>query len=162
MIITESLIEKSVNDRIDKLEMAMVEQLNSGAMIPVDCPLHHKFTENGFYERTIFMPANRDGGYTVVTSKIHKTTHDYEVLFGTVAVRVNDNDWKLIEAPYKGVTEAGTRRVLVILKDTVWRTIHKLEEGETTPEQVEDRIIEKYDHPFIEYKKKKEELVCSE
>ncbi len=58
-----------------------------------------------------------------------------------------------MQAPYLGETLPGTRRILFIIEKTKWTTFHPLEPGETTPEQVEARIIKKHRHPFIEMKK---------
>lgn len=142
-------LNKKINERIDQLELAMAEAIESGDAGSVDFPLLHEF-HDGFYHRTIFMPAN-----VLICSKIHKTKHEFDVWKGVVAVKVNAGKWKLIKAPYKGVTLPGTRRVLFVIEDCLWTTHHKLEEGETTPEQVEDRIIQKHNHPFIEYKNSK-------
>lgn len=124
----------------------MADAVMSGAMEEVVCPLEHKFV-NGWYERTVTMFRGM-----VVVSKIHKTNHEYVISEGVVAVKVNDGGWNLLKAPYHGETKAGTRRVLYIVENTRWTTYHRLKDGETTPEQVEKRIIKKHKHPFIEMK----------
>ena len=142
-------IAKNINKEIDKLEIEM-------AKYPaVNCPVTHTF-RNGYYEREVFMEAGKGG--LLIVSKIHDTDHEFVISEGVVAVKVNDGKWELLRAPYLGKTKKGTRRVLFVIENTRWRTFHKLEEGETTPEQVEERIIRKYDHPYVKIKKQMGEL----
>lgn len=151
-------LKKHTHKRIDQLEMAMADAVMSGEAEEIICPLEHKFV-NGWYERTIFMPANKDGKLNVITSKIHNSKHEFVLSKGVVAVRINEGQWNLLVAPYYGWTYPGTRRVLAIFVDAVWTTYHKLKKGETTPEQVEKRIIKKHKHPFIEMKKNCSQLI---
>lgn len=118
--------------RIDELESAM---LSAGPL--VQCPLKHTFT-CGLYSRQITMPAG-----TLVTSKIHKTQHQFVVSCGVVSVLVAGGEWQTFTAPYSGVTEPGTRRVLYIHEDTVWTTFHPT--SLTSVEEIEADIIEPHD-----------------
>jgi hypothetical protein len=137
------LIEKKESDlRIDELEATM---LNNFSMI--NCPLVHRFTE-GLYVREIFMPAG-----SLITSKIHKTQHQFFILKGAVSVWNNDGEEVYLEAPYIGTTEPGTRRVLYIWEDCIWATSHPNPDNETV-EEIEERIIEKYDNPLLSEKLK--------
>jgi hypothetical protein len=132
------LIEKKQSDlKIDELEAAM---LNNFSMI--NCPLVHRFTE-GLYVREIFMPAG-----SLITSKIHKTQHQFFILKGAVSVWNNDGEEVYLEAPYIGTTEPGTRRILYIWEDCIWATSHPNPNNETV-EQIEERILEKYDNPLL-------------
>lgn len=143
--LSHSLVSKEVNDFVDKVEYHMVnDMVDSGEFEVIDCPVKHTF----LYAREITMPAG-----SRVTSKIHKTKHYFEVTKGTVTVRTfvggNFSD-VVIKAPYRGVTEPGTRRVLLIgdESDCVWTTFHKIDEGEKL-EEIEDRIIEKHINNLI-------------
>lgn len=109
------LQEKTISRRIDELEAAMME------LPKVDCPLEHHFT-NGLYSRTIYMPA----GVTIV-SMIHKTQHQYVISKGIAHVKINENEWQELAAPFIGVTEPGTRRILYIENDCVWTTFHPVD-----------------------------------
>jgi len=129
--------EVDIDSRIDELEMAMLENFDV-----IDCPLNHRFTD-GMYVREIFMPAG-----SFITSKIHKTQHQYFVLKGSVSVWIDGGEEHFIEAPYIGVTEPGTRRVLYVWEDCIWATSHPNPDNETV-EQIEERIIEKRDNPLI-------------
>lgn len=105
-----------------------------GAMKGNCFPLKHTFTD-GIYTRQITMPAG-----AFLTSKIHKTSHPYFVLSGKVSVYTEDG-MQNIEAPYSGITKAGTMRILHVLEETVWVTIHAT--NETNLDKIEDDIIAK-------------------
>jgi hypothetical protein len=124
-------ISPEMNDRIDELERTMK------AYPQKDCPVNHMFTP-GLYTRQIYMPEN-----TLIVSMIHKTTHPFVITQGIVHVKINDGEWKRLEAPYWGVTHAGTRRVLFIEKATTWGTFHPTDK--TTVEEVMEDIIEKHE-----------------
>lgn len=128
---------KTMNDNINELEAAMFENFE-----PINFPLVHRFTE-GLYVREIFMPAG-----SLLTSKIHKTQHQYFILKGSVSVWIDEGEEIFLEAPYIGVTEPGTRRVLYIWEDCVWATSHPNPDNETV-EQIEERILEKYENPLL-------------
>lgn len=110
----EDLDVISTGDRIDLLEGAM------SSLQPVNCPLKHRFTP-GLYTREIFMPAG-----SLITSLIHKTTHQFMILKGKVSVFSENDGEQLLEAGYVGITTPGTRRVLYIHEDCVWITCHAL------------------------------------
>ncbi len=143
-------IALSNKERVDELELQLRQHEQS------DCPLDHLFTP-GLYTRQIFMPAN-----TLIVSKKHMTCHPFIVSKGIVHVKVNENEWQTIEAPYRGITMPGTRRVLLIEEDCVWTTFHALpmiqghENGYSEEDQlkvldaVEDLIIEKSDNPLLQ------------
>jgi len=89
-------------------------------------PLCHIFTP-GLYTRQILMQSEVDGLENWIISKIHKTTHTFCVSAGKAAVYNKADEFcGIVEAPYLGVTIAGTRRILRILEDTVWATFHPL------------------------------------
>jgi hypothetical protein len=153
-------IERKNDDRIDELEKTIVENLEL-----IDCPVTHKFT-NGMYIRQIAMPAG-----SLITSKIHKTQHPYTISHGIAAVSIDGQDWCEISAPYTGITEPGTRRVLYIVEDCIWTTYHPLpnmkseyndlneEEMQKIVDDIENEILEPHinyltgTNMHIEYKK---------
>ena len=114
-----------------------------------DCaPLKHTFLD-GLYVREIFMPKG-----LILTSKIHKTRHPYFVLSGDCSV-LTDDGVVHIKAPYFGITEPGTKRVLYIHEDTHWITVHATEE--TDLEAIERIIIAKdFNDPDLPFNKNKE------
>lgn len=144
-------INESAFDVIDKAERILVDIDN-----PINCPLEHVFIP-GMYIREIFMPAG-----TLITSKIHKTEHPFFILSGAVSVYNAENDETILMVEgYGGITKPGTRRVLYIHSDTIWRTHHKIgfitgiendwsaEEKEVLLEKIEDILIHKYDNPLL-------------
>lgn len=135
-----------INDSVDRLEATLAQGEQTR------CPLLHIFTP-GLYSRTIFMPA-----HTLIVSKKHKTRHQFILSKGKAMVRVNDDQWEEIIAPWVGVTEPGTRRVLLIGEDCVWTTVHatdivpeddSIEARVMAAAQVEEIIIEKYQNPYL-------------
>ena len=144
----EQIEEKTKDEKIDELESFMANNFEI-----INCPLNHRFTE-GLYVREIFMPAG-----SLITSKIHKTQHQYFILKGAVSVWIDEGEEIYLEAPYIGVTEPGTRRVLYIWEDCIWATAHANPENENE-EEIEERIIEKHDNPLLpeELKEKLKEI----
>jgi len=138
IIIDDSSLFRKIQGRdeiIDAVEAFMSEYPE------VDCPLVHRFTK-GIYVREIFMPAG-----TYITSKIHKTEHPFIISKGSCTVWTDEGEEVLIQAPYCGITKPNTRRLLYIHEDCVWTTIHATDK--TTPEEVEDDIIQKHDNPLL-------------
>lgn len=83
-------------------------------------PLEHTFAD-GMYIRKIFMPAGQ-----LIISKTHTQKHPYFIMSGIVSV-IDENGTTTIEAPYHGITEAGTKRILCIHEDTTWITVQRTE-----------------------------------
>lgn len=105
----------------------------------------HRFTP-GLYARELTMPAG-----LLLTSKVHRTEHQYVVSRGVALVFVDGEGWRKIVAPYHGITRAGTRRVLRILEETTWTTFHPIlpeEDGDVAA--IEARIIEPHVPVHIE------------
>jgi hypothetical protein len=88
-------------------------------------PLIHRFVP-GMYCREIFMNAG-----AVLTTMIHKYEHFAFILSGKARVVSEDRGDEIIEAPAVIVTKPGTKRVLHILEDMRWATVH-LTEGNGT------------------------------
>lgn len=125
------------NINIDAIEKIIADNNN-----PIELPLVHRFTD-GIYVREIFMPK-----HTLLTSKIHKTRHQFMVLKGEVSVLDEQGNETRIVAPYIGITEIGTRRVLYIHEDCIWATIHANPNNENEVE-IEARIIEPHDNLLL-------------
>lgn len=130
-MICNSLVSRKENDLIDSVEKVLVENFD-----PIIFPLKHSFIK-GFYVRSIFMPSG-----SRLTSQIHRTRHSYYISKGKLRVR-NKGKWKNISAPYDGITDPGTRRIIEILEDTVWTSLHEMpwitgeEENFTESEKME-------------------------
>lgn len=109
------LPNKILNDRIDQLEVKMVANF-----AVIDCPLSHLFAK-GMYIRQVFIPAN-----SLLTSEVHKTQHPFTISKGRVLISDGNGEWVEVWAPYTGITQPGTRRVVCALEDTVWTTFHAI------------------------------------
>jgi hypothetical protein len=101
------------------------------------------------YIRQIAMPAG-----SLITSKIHKTQHPYTISHGIAAVSIDGQDWCEISAPYTGITEPGTRRVLYIVEDCIWTTYHPLpnmksEYNELNEEEIQ-KIVDNIENEILE------------
>lgn len=113
---------------LDALEVEMID------LPQVDCPLTHRFTP-GLYIREIFMPAG-----TIVTSPKHKTCHPFVISTGDVSVYVEGKEVARYKAPFTGITNPGTRRLLYIHEDTVWTTFHVTDK--TDPIEIGNDILD--------------------
>lgn len=138
---------RKLDNRIDELEAMML-----AGFISVDCPVTHLFAP-GMYIRTIKMKK----GMTI-TSLIHKTIHPYFIMQGKVAVFSEVGGGEIIKAPYNAITYCGTRRILKILEETIWSTVHltnvqpKDESDEAINEAVDkiyQEIIEVHKNEFL-------------
>lgn len=137
---------KSIKGKIDEFEAILSEYPK------VDCPVTHTFTP-GLYIRKIFMPKG-----SMITSLIHKTEHPYFVLSGKVEVFTESDGIVMIEAPYSGITKPDTRRVLRIIEDTVWVTVHQTDispdsddaqDIQKAVDLIRDDIIDKRVNPLL-------------
>lgn len=105
-------------------------------------PTFHHFAP-GLYCREIRMPAG-----SVVTSYIHRHEHPYVVSAGECYVLNAECKWDHIVAPYFGITKAGTRRLLVMVRPTVWTTFHVTDT--TDIEAVEREVFITPDNPQLQ------------
>jgi hypothetical protein len=126
-------------DPNDMMNMCDLEILK---MPPRECPLIHRFTP-GLYVREIFMPKD-----TILTSLLHLTTHPFFVLQGDVSVWYHGVPVQRYRAPYTGITEAGTRRLLYTHEDTIWTTVHVT--NLTDPDEIIDSITSRDFNPHVD------------
>ena len=122
------------------LEIGGVERPKGEAVVGI--PQTHTFTP-GLYAREVKIPAG-----TILTSKIHKTQHPFVISQGAVNVYLEDEArWELLQAPHLGVTQPGTRRLLVVEEDLVWTTFHPT--ATTDLEELEDELLADYVNPLL-------------
>lgn len=112
-----------------------------GKLDQVDCPLKHHFAP-GVYIREIFMPAG-----SIVIGKIHKTEHVNIIQRGRVRVFQEAGQMEL--GPCTFVSKAGVQKVLYILEDTVWSTVHVTDNRDLA--SLEAELIEPHDsYPLLD------------
>jgi quercetin dioxygenase-like cupin family protein len=117
-----------------------------------ELPLIHTFSEN-VYSREIFMPKNM-----FVIGHVHNTTHLNIVISGKAKVWVNGELFDIV-APYTFESKAGTRKVLYIIEDMKWQTIHVTKE--TNIEKLENTLVDrKASENLVLDKKIIKELEC--
>lgn len=82
------------------------------------CPVQHHFAP-GSYGREMRLPS----GLTVI-GKIHKHAHINVISQGRVLVFTEQEGVLELAAPITFVSSPGTKRVVQVLEDTVWTTVH--------------------------------------
>lgn len=85
---------------------------------PESAPLRHTFV-NGVYAREITM---FEGQYVI--GRIHKHEHLNFIMRGKVRVLTEHEGAVEYTAPFMFVSPAGTKRLVYVLEDCVWVTIH--------------------------------------
>lgn len=97
----------------DKIRSAVVA---AGDMPQVECTLKHFFLP-GLYLREITMPAG-----SVIIGKIHRTEHFNIIQRGRLRIASPAGVEEL--GPCTFVSKPGVQKVLHILEETVWTTVH--------------------------------------
>lgn len=122
----------------------------NGELESPEMPLRHYFTD-GAYARELTMPTG-----VIVVGKIHKHAHLNFITKGKVAVLTEFGE-EVYTAPHTFVSKPGTKRVVYILEETVWTTVHVT--PETDLEKIEDYVIAKSFDEYEEYiRSRKEQL----
>lgn len=102
---------------VDQLERAAFEAQLAGEFAPVEVPVTHTHVP-GVYYREVVMPAG-----AIVIGKKHLGRHLNFVLEGSALVSMNGEMFQ-IQAPARFISEPGTRKVLLILEDCRFGTVH--------------------------------------
>lgn len=113
--------------RLDALERAIAAQPQP------DVPIAHRFVP-GLYIREMSLKAGM-----ILTSMKHLTEHAFVLSDGIVMVTSETEGSVTYEAPFTGVTKAGTRRAMYAVTDVVWSTFHVTEE--TDVEKILEKIV---------------------
>jgi hypothetical protein len=98
----------------------------------VELNITHHFAP-GAYGRECFLAAG-----TMAIGKLHRHTHLNVISKGRIYV-ATEFGTELLEAPATFVSQAGTKRAVYALEDTIWTTIHVTDE--TDLEKVEAEVI---------------------
>ena len=102
-------------------------------------PVTHTFTK-GLYMREIRCPAG-----SLIVTRILKEQHPFTLSKGVCSVWTDDRGVVQIRAPFTGITEPGTQRVIFCHTDVVWTTYHANPENMSNIEQLEARITAEAD-----------------
>lgn len=100
----------------------------------VECPVTHNFAPD-IYIREIFMPAD-----TVVIGHKHLTEHFNVILKGKCRVMIGDVVEELT-APCTFISGAGSQKIVNVLEDCIWQTVHSNPDNENNIETLESRYV---------------------
>jgi len=100
----------------------------------VECPVTHNFAPD-IYIREIYMPAG-----TVVIGHKHLTEHFNVILQGKCRVMIGDVVEELT-APCTFVSGAGSQKIVNVLEDCIWQTVHSNPDNATDIETLESRYV---------------------
>ena len=133
----EAKTELSHRANVCALEHAM---LNERECFDPDYFTKHHFC-NGAYVREFFLPK----GFTV-TGKIHRYPCINILLSGKIRIAQSDEIATVMEAPMIYQSQAGEKKALFALEDTIFLNVHALpqemlEAGETDLEKMEAHFI---------------------
>lgn len=103
-------------------------------MPQLEAPVKHHFSK-GVYAREIFMPKGM-----LVVGKVHKTKHLNIISQGKCKVITSARELD-ITAPFTFESMAGEQKVVYMLEDVIWTTIHITEE--TDLDKIEEQVIAK-------------------
>lgn len=99
--------------------------------------------DSGMYVREVTLPAG-----VFFTTEIHATRHPYCLSKGHARVWTRQSGWTEVRAPYLGITEAPTRRLILTLSETIWSTYHAI--NETDPDKIKEAILIPHSIPSID------------
>ena len=116
---------------ITKLEKFISEDPDG---IEVDEPLKHTFLDNQ-YIRELFTPAGQ-----LIVTKLHKTQHPFFLLQGEITI-ITEKGEEHISAPYYGITNIGTKRIIYTHTDCTLVTVHPTNKKDL--DEIEKDIIAK-------------------
>jgi hypothetical protein len=115
-VVTQHELQLSRRAAILQLQDRIIsEGLDVG---PTSCPVKHHFAP-GAYGREMSLPAGM-----VVVGKIHKHAHVNVISKGRVQVFTEHDGVQELSAPCTFVSTPGTKRVVHVIEDTVWTTVH--------------------------------------
>lgn len=112
-----------MRDRVIALESAMEQYPQA------NCPIKHHFAD-GIYAREMTIPAN-----VVLTGAVHKTCHLSILSKGKIQL-VSDDEVIELTAPATILANAGTKRAIHALEESVWTNIHATNETDL------DKLVE--------------------
>lgn len=131
VVLSGGLVGEDWHRKVDEFELALCAHPNV-----IDLPVEHRFTP-GLYIRTLRAQAG-----VGATTFIHKQTHPFVVTKGVVLVGTDEGKLVEVRAPHFGITEAGTRRVCLVVEDAEWTTFHPIPEGMTDIDEIERLLYE--------------------
>ena len=119
-------------NKIEEIELAMFKGIPKE--LEVKCPLKHHFSP-GVYVREITMPAG-----SIILGHEHTTKH-LNIISKGACVLADPETGEIVDivAPCTFESDAGVRKLLYIVEECVWSTVHVTEE--TDIEKLEESLI---------------------
>lgn len=105
--------------------------------------LNH-YIAGGMYARELLLPEG-----SIVTGKIHLKEHLCHVSCGQIIVVEEDKRY-LVTGPATFMGKAGTKRVVLVLKNAVWTTFHTTTKA--TPKEAEFEVATNNYQYYLEHK----------
>ena len=121
-----------IKDQILKLEKILNTMPDTATNGDGTYPVEHYF-HGGIYTRKISIPAG-----VLLTTYIHKKSHPTVLLTGKCFVYDEFNKQQELEAPQLIFTKAGTKRVIYVIEDCIWLTMHQT--NKLTVEEAEKEL----------------------
>lgn len=115
-VMRERALQRGRREAILRLQDAIISEGRDVG--PASCPVKHHFAP-GSYGREMTLPAG-----LVVVGKIHKHAHINVISKGRVQVFTEQEGVLELAAPCTFVSSPGTKRVVHVLDETVWTTVH--------------------------------------
>lgn len=115
-VMRERALQRGRREAILRLQDAIISEGRDVG--PASCPVKHHFAP-GSYGREMTLPTG-----LVVVGKIHKHAHINVISKGRVQVFTEQDGVLELAAPYTFVSSPGTKRVVHVLEETVWTTVH--------------------------------------
>jgi hypothetical protein len=115
-VVPERAVQLARRSAILQMQQSILDSGN--AVGPESCPVQHHFAP-GAYGREMSLPAGM-----VVVGKIHKHAHVNVISKGRVQVFTEHEGVQELCAPCTFVSSPGTKRVVHVIEDTVWTTVH--------------------------------------
>ena len=115
-VMRERALQLGRREAILRLQYAIISEGRDVG--PASCPVKHHFAP-GSYGREMTLPAGM-----VVVGKIHKHAHINVISKGRVQVFTEQDGGLELAAPCTFVSSPGTKRVVHVLEETVWTTVH--------------------------------------
>jgi len=133
------------NIKFDELEAAIFSEKEKGiSLTESKSKIDHIFTP-GIYMRKMFLPKGE-----IITGKIHKTIHPFIMSLGVIRLwSFEYPDGVQVVAPYHGITQIGTRRLIFAEEDTYWTEIHPNPDNCKDLTILEERLIQPHTNKLL-------------
>jgi|TARA_E500000305_G_scaffold108621_1_gene111428 hypothetical protein len=107
---------------------------------------------NGIYIRRMDVKKN-----SVIVGAIHKESHSWFLMHGTVRVADAENV-NYFKAPYYTKSQPGTQRVIEVIEDAIWINIHSNPDNKKDIDIIEKRLFALNRDEYKDYLKQKNKI----